>query len=352
MSEERTEPATPKKRKKAREDGQVARSTELVGCAVLLGLMGGVNSIVPTIGDKVRTMFVQSFDAMHGSLSPEALTDMARHSIGAAALAALPAMLLAMAIGTGANVLQVGVIVTPKLVQPKANRVDLLQGMKRLFTVRSTVEVLKGLAKLGIVGGSGWHYMATRWESLFRLSGDDPRQISARVGEMTYAMALQMVGTLTVLAALDYGFQRMQYEKSLKMTKQEVKDELRDAEGNPEIKQRIRQRQREFARRRMMADVPTATVVITNPTHYAVALRYELGQSGAPRVVAKGQDHVALKIRELAKENRVPIAENPPLARALHAQAQVGQEIPAELYKAVAEVLALIWRLDNARRAA
>src|SRR5262249_53204852 len=150
-----------------------------------------------------------------------------------------------------------------------------------------------------------------------------------------------------VLAALDYGYQRMVHERNLRMTKQEVRDELKESEGNPEIKARVRQRQREMARRRMMAEVPDAAVVIMNPTHYAMALKYELGQKGAPIVVAKGQDLIALKIREIAEEHKVPVVEDPPLARALYDAAEIGQEVPVALYRAVAEVLAVVWRLNK-----
>jgi flagellar biosynthetic protein FlhB len=172
-------------------------------------------------------------------------------------------------------------------------------------------------------------------------------QVAPKVGGFAYEMVMQMVTTLTVIAALDYAYQRWNHERGLKMTKQEVKDEYRDSEGNPEIKSRIRQKQREGSRRRMMSDVPKATVVLTNPTHYAVALQYEMGQTGAPKVLAKGQDLVALRIREIATEHGIPIIENPPLARALHKGVDVGREIPSELFRAVAEVLAYVWRLDR-----
>jgi flagellar biosynthetic protein FlhB len=169
---------------------------------------------------------------------------------------------------------------------------------------------------------------------------------------MAFEMVKQMAATLAIVAALDYAYQRYQFEKNLRMTKQEVKDEMRDAEGNPEIKGRIRRKMREISRKRMMADVKTASVVITNPTHFAVALKYEAGKGGAPKVVAKGADLIALKIREIAAENNVPLVENPPLARSLFKLTEVGDEIPQSLYKAVAEVLAMIWRLDARRRGA
>jgi flagellar biosynthesis protein FlhB len=219
--------------------------------------------------------------------------------------------------------------------------------MARLVTGRSAVELAKGLIKLALVTFVGWKYYAGHQDSFFMLGMTDAARIAPRVGELAYQLALRMVATLAVLAALDYAYQRWQLERSLRMTKQEVKDEYREAEGNPEVKARIRQRQREFARRRMMADVPTASVVISNPTHFAVALQYTAGQKGAPKVVAKGQDLLALRIRQIAQESGVPTVENPPLARSLFKVAEVGAEIPPALYRAVAEVLALVWRASQ-----
>jgi flagellar biosynthesis protein FlhB len=245
------------------------------------------------------------------------------------------------------NLLQVGWHFNGGILQPRLSRLNPSRGLARLFTMRSGVEMLKGFLKLTIVTFSGWQYYDGHAGSLFALGLTDPRQIGPHVGELARQMALRMVATLAVLAALDYAYQRWHFERSLRMTKQEVKDEFKEAEGNPEIKARIRQRQREISRRRMMAAVPTASVVITNPTHYAVALKYEMGQKGAPRLVAKGQDLLALRIRDLAEEHRVPTVENAALARSIYRLVDIDQEIPPELYRAVAEVLALIWRASE-----
>lgn len=349
MSEERTEPATPKRRKKAREDGQVARSTELVSAVVLIGMLAGARSALPALGRSTTDFFMSSLANVPIHADSEKLQDIAGNLFRTTGQLVLPALCLSVGLGVAVNLLQVGLSFTPKLLEPKASRVDLGQGIKRLFTPRAAFELLKGLLKVSLVGYVGWNYLSHHWEECYRLVGAEPGDIASRVGTMVYSLGTQMVGTLLGIAVLDYAWQRYEFEKGLRMTRQEVKDEMRDAEGNPETRQRIRQRQREFSRRRMMAEVPSATVVITNPTHYAVALRYEAGQSGAPRVVAKGQDKIALKIRELAKENDVPVIESPPLARALHAQVKLGEEIPAELYRAVAEILALIWRLETKR---
>lgn len=347
MSEEKTEPATPKKRKKAREEGQVARSTDLVSSVVLLGLIAGAPSAMPQVGESITLFFLKSFSVVTTKAGPEKLMELTGDLFRHIGQLALPSMATALALGVGVNILQVGLSFTPKLLEAKGSRIDPLQGIKRLFTAQAFLEIFKGLLKVALVGYAGYDYLSKHAEEFLRLVQSDPREISGTVGKMTHELGMKMVGTLFTIAVLDYAWQRYQHEKSMKMTKQEVKDEMREAEGNPETKHRIRQRQREVSRRRMMADVPKATVVITNPTHFAVALLYKPGQPGAPKVIAKGQDRIALRIREIAKENHVPVLENKPLARALFAQAEIGDEIPAELYRAVAEVLALLWRMGS-----
>lgn len=348
MSEEKTEAPTPRRRRKAREEGQIARSPELAGAAILLGMAAAGRSTLETQTQNMTGLFQSHLDLVRPDLTNAKLIELSGDALRQAALASVPAMGVALGVGLAVNIAQVGLMFTPKLLEPKPSRMNPLQGIQRLFSPRGAVEILKGMAKLGVVGGVGWDYVSKRWESIGLLAATSPTQVSQQIGQMTYELGMKMVGTLTAIAILDYGWQRYQHEKSLKMTRQEIKDEMRDADGNPEIRQRIRQRQREMSRRRMMAEVPGASVVIMNPTHYAVALKYELGQSGAPKVVAKGKDLIALKIRDLARENGVPVVENPPLARALHAGAEIGQEVPGELFRAVAEVLALIWRLDSA----
>ncbi len=347
MSDEKTEPATPKKRKKAREDGQVARSADLVSSVVLLGLFVGTPASLPQIGSTLTSFFMKCFAVMPTKAGPEKLGEMAGDLFRNIGQLTMTPMLTAMGLGVAVNILQVGLSYTPKLLEAKGSRIDPLQGFKRLFTPRAFLEIFKGLIKVALVAYAGWDYLSKHAEDCMRLVLTSPTQIAGEVGKMTHELGMKMVGTLFTIAVLDYAWQRYQHEKSMKMTKQEVKDEMRDAEGNPEIRQRIRQRQREFSRRRMMSEVPKATVVITNPTHFAVALVYKPGQPGAPRVIAKGQDRIALRIREIARKNHVPVLENPPLARALFAQAELGDEIPADLYRAVAEVLALLWRMGS-----
>jgi flagellar biosynthetic protein FlhB len=263
------------------------------------------------------------------------------------ALLAGPVLGLVALCALVSNGLQVGLHFSGGLLQPKLSRLDPLAGLKRLLSARSMVELLKGIVKLSVVGVSGWLFLTGHWNDLFQLAAMPATSIGPRVGELAHGMAVQMVATLAVVSAVDYAYQRWQHERSMRMTKQEVKDEMREAEGRPEIKSRLRQRQREISRRRMMAEIPSASVVITNPRHFAVALRYSAGQGGAPKVVAKGQDLIALRIRETAAAHQVPTVSNPPLARSLYRSVEIGQEIPPALYRAVAEVLALVWRSES-----
>jgi flagellar biosynthesis protein FlhB len=349
VSQDKTEAPTPKRRRQAREKGQVARSAELVGSGILLGLLGSLPRLMPSLRDEAGSYWVQTITAAgQRSIGPAALMGLAGGFLVEIGKMAGPVLGFVVAAALVTNVMQVGLHFTAQPLRPQLSRLDPLSGVRRLVTLRSTVELLKSAAKMAIVVASGWSFFQGRRETLLALAASDPAGIAPRVGGLAYEMSLRMVATLTVLAALDYAYQRWQLERSLKMTKQEIKDEYRQAEGNPEIKSRVRQRQRETARRRMMAAVPRASVVITNPTHFAVALEYEMGQKGAPKVVAKGQDLIALRIREIAVEHHVPLVEKPSLARSLYYAAEIGEEIPAELYRAVAEVLALIWRASQA----
>jgi flagellar biosynthetic protein FlhB len=347
-SDDRTEAPTYKRRKKAREEGQVARSAELVGTVMLFGLLASLPALAPGLTDRMMGFWTQAVAAAsQGEIGPNTLGDLSGRGLMQIGVMAGPIIGVVAAAALVSNVLQVGLHFNAGLLQPRFARLDPAKGLSRLVTGRSAVELGKGLLKLAAVAFVGWKYYDGHRNGFFMLGMTDPAAIAPRVGEFAYQMALRMIATLAVLAALDYAYQRWQLERSLRMTKQEVKDEYREAEGNPEVKARIRQRQREFARRRMMADVPTASVVITNPSHFAVALQYTVGQKGAPKVIAKGQDLLALRIREIAEKSGVPTVENPPLARSLYRTVDVGEEIPAALYRAVAEVLALVWRTSQ-----
>ena len=249
--------------------------------------------------------------------------------------------------GFAANALQVGLVLSGEPLSPKGSRLDPIAGIGRMFSMRSAVELVKGLAKTALIAYMVFAFLRAEYPVVVRLMGTDPGQIAAGIGGLMSRMLFRAGMAMLVIAAIDYGFQRYQHEKNLRMTKQEVKEDLKRSEGDPLVKSRIRQQQRQMARNRMMQQVPEADVVVTNPTHYAVALKYDADTMAAPVVLAKGQRLVAERIKEIARESRVPMVENVELARALYRSTEVGDEVPAALYLAVAEILAYVYRLSG-----
>jgi len=258
-----------------------------------------------------------------------------------------PVFLAMVVIGTGINVAQVGFKITPKAMEPKFEKLNLASGLKKLFSLRSVVQGLRDTIKLAVVGVIAYQAISREFYSFFTLPDQTVSQMATTLARLTLKIALEVGVAILIIAILDYMYQKYEFEKSIKMSKQDLRDELKNSEGNPQNKARIRQIQREMSRRRMMSEVPTADVVITNPTHLAVALRYLPDEMDAPMVVAKGERLIAQKIKEIAREHGIPVIEDKPLARALFKMCQVGQYIPAKLYKAVAEVLAHIYKLKG-----
>lgn len=258
-----------------------------------------------------------------------------------------PMLLGTAAIAVTANVMQVGLKVTPKAIKPDWTRIDPLKGVTRLVSIRSLVELGKSIAKVGLVAYFVYAFLRNEYPALMDLSGMSVLQIGLALADMCYRLMMRGCVVMLVIGVLDYIYQKLQFENSLKMSKQEVKDEFKRSEGDPQIKSRIRQRQREMARNRMFQDVAKADVVVTNPTHIAVALKYDADNMGAPTVVAKGQRLLAQKIKEIAADNKVPIVENKPVARLLYKMVEVGQQIPDDLYQAVAEILAYVYQLNQ-----
>lgn len=349
--QDRTEQATPKRREQARKKGQVAKGHDLVSAVGLivgayafrLGLPMARSSLLVFIG---RTM---------GSLGNADVTssDAANLLWEGAAVAltgAAPVVLAVMASGIVMNVAQVGLMVTPDAIAPQIKRIDPLSGLGRIFSKQALVELAKAAAKSVVAGYFGYTAMWSRLPALMATSAMSlPAGVTAAAEAAAYVVQ-QMAMPLLLIAAADYALRRYQFEQELKMTKQEVKEELREQEGDQQIRARQRQLQRQLATARMMEDVKTADVVITNPTHYAVAIRYDGAAMRAPIVVAKGQRLIALRIREVAVEAGVPVVENPPVAQALFRMARVGSEIPPDLYRAVAEVLAFVYKAGNRGR--
>lgn len=349
--EEKSEAATPKRRTEARRRGQVAKSADLSSIIGLMGVLMALSGIVGASSHVIKEYFGDVFRNLGRA---EISTPLVMTAGGNAMLtlfkAMLPLFATAMILGIVSNVAQTGPMWATERLRPDFNRLNPLTGAKQFVSARSLVELAKSSFKIGLIGWIAYGTVRGSYPQLMLMTRMDVPQGVAIVGELVFRLAFRVVGTLLVIAALDYAYQRYAFEKSIRMTKEEVKQEHKQTEGNPQIKSRMRARQRELSKKRMMQDVPAADVVITNPTHFAVALKYNAEEHTAPRVVAKGQDLMALKIRELAQHNDVPIVENPPLARALYKQVDIGREVPADLYEAVAEVLAFVYQINEDRR--
>ncbi len=352
-TEERTEPASAKKRGDARRRGSVAKSLDVNSAAVLMfGLLilyvGGA-ALAAKCSEIAQTVFS---NLSHVELNAANVHHSMREAIFAFATIILPVLAGLMLVGVIASIAQVGFMWTFEPLQPKFSKLNPLSGIKRvLVSKHMMVEVVKGLVKVVIVAIVAYNATHDVLSEAVTLADGDVAGILQFMATASLVIGLKVGLAYFVLAAADYMYQRFEYEKQLRMTKQEVKDEAKEAEGDPLIKGRIRTVQRQIAYRRMMQDVPKADVVVTNPTHFAVAIKYESGRMGAPKVVAKGADLIAQRIKEVAKEHNVPIVEDKPLAQMLYKAVEIGDEIPQKLFQAVAQVLAYVYRLRDQRKA-
>lgn len=345
---DKTEEPTAKKRSDAAKKGQVGRSQELntafvllVGFFVLKLLWNDIYGHIAQYTTYILTNVNQSFDE-------EYITQLFIGLVIILVQTAFPIMIAIMLIGLLINFFQVGLLFSTEKVEPKLENLNPINGMGRIFSKRSLVEMVKSILKILVIGG--FLYLVLKDEILtipHFIYYDLGTSLEVASG-IIFTMAFKIIGVILVIAIFDYGYQKWQTTQDLKMTKQEVKDEMKQTEGDPQIKGKIRQKQRQMAMARMMQEVPKADVIVTNPTHFAVALKYEKGMA-APIVIAKGQDLVAQKIKQVAREAGVTLVENRPLARALYASTEVGQAIPQELYQSVAEVLAYVYRLKRRR---
>jgi flagellar biosynthetic protein FlhB len=348
---ERTEPASPKRLEQAREEGDVPRSRELSTCTILLAA-GGALWIG---GDSLIRQLTHALVAglsMERALAYDSTMLLSQISVTIQgvliAFAPIAGVLLLVAVGS--PLLIGGWLFSSKAISPNFSRMNPFSGLANMISARAGVELVKAIVKTILVGSVALMVVSSQKNAIFGLALEPLRQGSAHLGSMLGICFLSIVGALILIAAIDAPYQMWHYSDKLKMTHQEMIQESKESNGNPQIKAKIRQQQREMARRRMMAEVPTADVIVTNPTHFAVALKYKEGGAGAPRVVAKGADAVAAKIRELASEHSIPLLEAPPLARALYTHTELGDEIPETLYAAVAEVLAYVFQLRGFRQ--
>ena len=345
--QEKTEVPTEKKRRESREEGQVAFSKELSSAALLAGIVLTLVATSPIILDAMRQLMSQIFRdlAQSEELSIDSIFTLSGEILSIILPAFAPFAAVIIFVGIFASVLQVGVLITFKAIAPKFNKISPLTGLKRLFSSQSLADFLKSMAKLIIVGFVGYLTYIDKITELNGLSVSTPESILIYNFTVVAEVAGKILLALVVIAIFDYFYQRWHHEQQLMMTKQEVKDETKQTEGDPQLKARIRQIQREMSNARMMQEVPKADAVIVNPTHFSVAILYDRDVMTAPEVIAKGADHLALRMRTVARENNVPILERPELARDLYANVEIGDDIPERFYKAIAEILAFVYRL-------
>jgi flagellar biosynthetic protein FlhB len=345
---QKTEEPTQRRLEQAREKGQLVSSKEVAAWAMLFAGAVAVMTILPTLAESLKTALLPFIARPHDMpADAAALGTLLLGLLGkvAMALALFAVVMVVMALFS--HLVQHGWVISFEPITPKFNKISPFAGLKRLFSSKSLMEFAKGLFKIIIIGAVMVSILRPAFVNASLFIGITPTAMLHKAQELVLHLFVMTLSILGVIAGLDYLYQRFSFLKSMRMSRQELKEEFKDTEGNPEIKAKLRQIRQEKARKRMMAAVPDATVVITNPTHYAIALKYEQNKAMAPVVVAKGVDHIALKIREIAKEHNIPIVENPPLARALYDTAELDEEISFEHYKAVAQVIGYVMRLKK-----
>jgi flagellar biosynthesis protein FlhB len=350
---DKTEKATPKRRQEARKKGQVAKSADLNGSLVLLAALFALSATAPHLVDVLQRDMREAFGLIstpevvgHRGLGP-IITEQGR----SAALAALPVIAVCLVTAILVNVAQVGGKPHMQALKPDPKRLNPLKGAKNIFGPNALFEGAKNVVKVSTVGTVTALAVLPKLDELASLVGVPPAELMSTLAHTVIGIAQRAAMAYLLIGVVDYAYQKRRHEKTLKMDKQEVKEEHKSTELPPEVRGAMRRRQMQAARARMMADVPQADVVVTNPTHFAVALRYD-PEKGAPEVVAKGSDVLAQRIKEIAREADVPVIADPPLARSLHASVEIGQLIPEELFQAVAQLLAFVYRTARRKVAA
>lgn len=347
-NDEKTEAPSEKKRQDAREKGTVAKSTEINSVLVLLTALFLIKILGPWIIKEISISTVEFLKIISITEMDDArLIILMKRALILLVKTAAPITGGIMLMGIVANVVQIGFLFTLKPLMPKFEKINPISGFARLFSLRSIVETIKNLLKLAVIISVAYITLKKEFWTMLTLSDASVLTIWTFALTVAYKVILRIAMAMIIIAVLDYAYQRFEHEKQLKMTNQEVKEERKQLEGDPQVKSRIRSLQREMTRRRMMEQVPKATVVVTNPTHIAIALRYEPKENDAPVVVAKGKELIAQKIKKLAKENNVPIVEDKPLARSMYDKVEVGFPIPMEFFTAIAEIMAYVYKLKN-----
>jgi len=343
---EKTEDPTPRRRREARKKGQLARSRELSGALVLMAGIMALRYLSPEVADGVRRITVEALTRwVLTDWSVQALSDLNWHLGTTVLWALLPLFGVLIAVALLANLGQTGFSVATTPLEERLRAFNPVDGLKRLISRRSMFELAKGLVKLGGVGVTAYLVLRASGPTSLEMAGQPlSRSVGAAAG-IGWDLLMKTGGVLVALAVGDYAYQRWEFERSLRMSREEVKQEMKETEGDPQLRARRRSQQRDMARSRMLSAVRGADVVVVNPTHFSVALRYEQQEHEAPLVVAKGRGHLALRIREIAKQHGVPVMEEPAVARTLYRTVEVGQYVPPDMYRAVAGILALVWRM-------
>lgn len=351
---EKTEPATEKKLKDARKEGQVAKSKEVGNALTLLAMFLVLKLWIGNLGSQLLDGFSTFYDRIpeavvnwNGYLPQNDMRLLFRQMLLRVLIVLAPILAITFMVAVIGDIAQVKWQVTGKPLKPKLSKLSPISGFKRIISVNSLVELIKAILKIVLILYISYSYLRDRLGYIFWLYEIPLFQAIQLVGQLVIDLGIRIALVYIVIAAADYIYQRVKFARDMRMTKQEIKDEYKQAEGDPQIKGKIRQKMMEASRRRMMQNLPQADVVITNPTHYAVAIKYDPDVADAPMVLAKGEDYMARKIKEVAKEHDIEIVENKPLARMLYANVDVGQAVPPELYQAVAEVLAFVYHIKG-----
>lgn len=345
---EKTFQATPKRRQDARKKGQIFKSTEIVSALMLLGFIALLKYWIPSMLIKMQSLFPYVYGLSH-EWTTRSVSSLMISLLWIGIQIVGPIFIVGALIAIVANYLQVGSLFTIESLKPQLSRISLISGAKRMFGVRAWVELAKSLFKVIVIGYFLYATIRDNFQVFPAMARLSVGQGAAFIGGLLINLGWKIAISFLILAVFDYLYQWWDYEKNLKMSHEDMKQEYKQTEGNPQLKAEIKRRQRAIGMQRMMQDLKTADVVVTNPTHFAVALRYDPQKNSAPYIVAKGADEIAQRIKQLAKEYGITTMENKPLARALFAQTEIGQGVPADLYKAVAEVLAFVYRLKRKR---
>jgi len=348
---DKTEKATPKKLDDARKEGRVARSSDLINGFMLLLMF----FVLKLFGGIMANLFLDSFVKYYNKASDISMevfdvkqaVNLSNEIVIDIVIASLPVLIGSFVVALVGNIVQVGWKVTSKPLKPKLDRLNPIGGLKRMFSQEKVVELIKSILKVLAIALVAYNEVKDRWKFILNLYDFEFMQAVLNIFDIVLDVGIKISVIFVIIGLADFGYQKWKHLHDLRMSKQEVKDEMKQSEGDPQIKGQIRQKMREGARRRMMQELPKADVVITNPTHFAVAVKYDKETAEAPYVLAKGADYVAANIKEIAKQNNIEIVENKPLARMLYYNVEIGDQIPPELYQMVAEVLAYVYSVKN-----